>query len=105
MQRVYVDAIGPIHVEDQKYKHILVSIDSFSRMVRLVPLIAVNSSEFLKAFNYLIADFGVPSELVSDNPSYFLSELIKSFIDCAKIEHPTIHAYSHKENGIVERAN
>ena len=105
MQRVYVDAIGPINVEDQEYKHILVFIDSFSRMVRLVPLKAVNSAEFLKAFNYWIADFGVPSELVSDNASYFLSELIKSFVDFARIEHSTIHAYSHEENGIVERAN
>ena len=105
MQRVYVDAIGPINVEDQEYKHILVFIDSFSRMARLVPLIAVNSAEFLKAFNYWIADFGVPSELVSDNASYFLSELIKSFVDFARIEHSTIHAYSHEENGIVERAN
>ena len=52
MQRVYVDAIGPINVEDQEHKHILVFIDSFSRMVMLVPLISVNSAEFLKAFNY-----------------------------------------------------
>jgi len=59
----------------------------------------------LKAFNSWIADFGCPSEIVSDNASYFVSELTKSFIDFAKIKHATIHPYSHEENGIVERAN
>lgn len=47
----------------------------------------------------------MPSELVSDSASYFLSELTKSFVGFAKIEHFTIHAYSHEENRIIERAN
>ena len=42
---------------------------------------------------------------MSDNASYFVSELTKSFIDFSKIKHATIHPYSHEENGLVERAN
>ena len=34
MRRVCVDAIGPINIPDQKYKHILVFIDAFSRYVK-----------------------------------------------------------------------
>jgi hypothetical protein len=105
MQRVCVDAIGPINIGNQKYKHILVFIDAFSRYVRLYPLETVNSEECLHAFNQWIADFGIPSELVSDNAAYFVSELINSFTKCAGLEHATIHPYSHEENGIVERAN
>ena len=105
MQRICVDAIGPIHIGNQEYKHILVFIDAFSRYVRLYPLKSVNSEECLHAFNHWVADFGIPSELVSDNAAYFVSDLIESFLENAGLEHATIHPYSHEENGIVERAN
>ena len=55
--------------------------------------------------NHWIADFGIPSEIVSDNAAYFVSDLIKDFMETACLEHATIHPYSHEENGIVERAN
>ena len=80
-------------------------IDAFSRYVKLFPLKAVNFEEDLHALNQWVADFGCPSKIVSDNASYFLSDLIKSFLELTEIEHNTIHPYSHKDNGIVERAN
>ena len=51
MRRVFVDAIGPINIQDQKYKHILVFIDAFSRYMNLFPIKAVNSEEALHAIN------------------------------------------------------
>ena len=105
MQRICIDAIGPINIGNQEYKHILVFIDAFSRYVKLFPLKAVNSKECLHALNQWIADFGIPSEIVSDNAAYFVSDLIKDFMETACLEHATIHPYSHEENGIVERAN
>ena len=105
MNRICVDAIGPINIDGQLMQHIFVMIDAFSRYTRLFPLESINSQEVLKAFNSWIADFGCPSEIVSDNASYFVSELTKSFVDFAKIKHSTIHPYSHEENGLVERAN
>ena len=65
----------------------------------------MTSEEAVHAFNQWVADFGCPSEIVSDNASYFVSELIKSFNEATGIKHSTIHPYSHEENGIVERAN
>jgi hypothetical protein len=71
----------------------------------LFPVKTVNSEEALHAFNQWIAIFGVPTELKSDNASYFLSDLIQSFVDQTGLDHDTIHPYSHEENGLVERAN
>jgi hypothetical protein len=71
----------------------------------LFPVKTVNSEEALHAFNQWIAIFGVPTELKSDNASYFLSDLIKSFLEQTGLDHDTIHPYSHEENGLVERAN
>ena len=45
MRRICIDAIGPINVNGQDYKHIMVIIDAFSRYVKLYPLKAVNSEE------------------------------------------------------------
>ena len=106
MQRIFIDAIGPINVDNQvEFKHIFVIIDAFSRYVRLFPIKSINSDEVLKAFYNWIADFGCPSEIVSDNASYLVSELIKSFVTFTGIDHQPIHPYSHEENGMVERAN
>ena len=57
MNRICVNAIGPINIENQKIKHIFVIIDAFSRFVRLYALESINSEESLKAFNSWIADF------------------------------------------------
>lgn len=91
INRICVDDIGPINIDNQKIKHIFVVIDAFSGYIRLYSLESINSSEALKAFNSWIADFGCPSEIVSDNASYFVSELTKSFVDFSKIKHATIH--------------
>ena len=80
-------------------------IDAFSRYVKLFRLKAVKSEEALHALNQWVADFGCPSGIVSDNTSYFLSDLFKSFLELTDIKHSTIHPYSHEENGIVERVN
>ena len=90
MKRICIDAIGPINIEGQEYKHILVFIDAFSRYVRTFPLKSINSEEVLHALNQWIADFGCPSEIVSDNVSYFLSDLLKSFGDFTGVLHTTI---------------
>ena len=92
-----------------------VEADALSRLVpfpsKESPSLNLNNleqSEMIEPRQYLskkIFNFGCPSEIVSDNASYFVSELTKSFVDFAKIKHSTIHPYSHEENGLVERAN
>ena len=38
MKRICVDAVGPINIDGQEYKHILVFIDAFSRYAKTYPL-------------------------------------------------------------------
>jgi hypothetical protein len=52
-----------------------------------------------------ICTFGCPSEIVSDNGTQFVNSLIQEFVQVSGIRYTTIHAYSHEENGIIERAN
>jgi hypothetical protein len=51
-----------------------------------------------------MSDFGIPSHLCCDNGSQFRG-IFEDLLNLLNVNHYTIHAYSHEENGIVERAN
>lgn len=50
-----------------------------------------------------ISNFGCPSHLVTDNATQFANQLINDFAEVANIDKTLINAYSHEENGMVER--
>ena len=104
MERVAIDTIGPID-EKGKNKYIIVIIDAFTRYTKLYPAESTKAEHALTAMLDWISQFGCPSEIVSDNGTQFVNQLIDSFTQVAGIDHATIHAYSHEENGMVERAN
>lgn len=107
MQRICIDAIGPIREEGQEeeYNYILVIIDAFSRYVNLYAVKDTTAQSALSALTDWICTFGCPSEIVSDNGTQFVNNLITAFLGASKIKHALINAYSSEENGIVERAN
>ena len=49
--------------------------------------------------------FGVPGEIGSDNGSQFVNKIINHLLQALHTEHVRISAYSHEENGLVERAD
>jgi len=49
--------------------------------------------------------FGTPSQLLSDNGSQNINEIITKLLLLVGIDHQLTLAYSHQENTIVERAN
>jgi IS30 family transposase len=104
-QRVAIDSIGPLPVDETGNKHILVIIDSFSRYAYLVPVPDLQASTAARALLQFTSLFGVASAIVSDNGSQFVNETIKSLFEALQIEHIRINAYSHEENGLVERVN
>ena len=111
MQRVYVDTIGPINSDqsvidaNDGFNYVLVMIDAFSRFIQVYPTKSTTAQSALYPFSQWIANFGAPSELITDNGTQFANELISQFCDLAAIDFDTIHAYSKEENAMVERAN
>ena len=105
MERIAIDTIGPIEEGQEKHKFVIVIIDAFTRYTKLYPAESTKAEHALPAMLDWISQFGCPSEIVSDNGTQFVNKLIEAFTQAAGIEHATIHAYSHEENGIVERAN
>jgi hypothetical protein len=104
-ERICVDTIGPIKTDDETKKYILVIIDAFSRFVQLYSIPDTTASSALDSIMDWIGLFGIPSEVVSDNGTQFANELVDELLSELQVKNTKIQAYSHEENGIVERAN
>jgi hypothetical protein len=106
MRRICIDTIGPINIQDDdREKYIIVIIDAFSRYVNLYATKDTSAMSAIRALTDWVSTFGCPSEIVSDNGTQYVNELIGQFLDITDIEHNLIQAYSKEENGLVERAN
>jgi hypothetical protein len=105
MERINVDSIGPLPVDKWGNKYIITIIDCFTRFVELYPVVDTTAEVAARALLHFVGRYGSPSEILSDNGSQYVNKLIAEFCKLIGTEHPTSLAYSHEENGIVERAN
>jgi hypothetical protein len=103
MQCLAVDAI---HMPKSKAgnKYILCVIDTFTRYTALYPLKELTAQTAAKTMMNHFCVYGVPVKITSDNATQFEAEF-KEMLDILAVENYKIQAYSHQENGIVERAN
>ena len=87
MQRVYMDTIGPINSDqavidaNEGMNFVLVIIDAFTRFIQTYPIKSTSAASALYSFTQWISNFGVPSEIVTDNGTQFANELIEEFCE------------------------
>jgi hypothetical protein len=100
-----VDTIGPFTGDNEGYKYILVIQCSFSRFAELTPLKTVDAITAAKEVFKHFCRYGTPMTLRSDNGTQFCNEIIRELLRKTGTEHIRTVAYSHEENGMVERCN
>ena len=105
MDRINIDTIGPLPPDDEGNTHIIVIIDCFSRWVELHWAKDATAASAAKALLNHTGRYGQPAQLLSDNGSQYVNEVIAEYTLLVGSEHVRTLAYSHEENGIVERAN
>ena len=105
MNRVAIDTIGPLPEDGLGNKYIITIIDSFTRLVELIPSKDTGAISAANALIQWICRYGIPSQIVCDNGTQYANELIETLCTMFHIEQSLIQAYSHEENAIVERAN
>ena len=105
MERVNVDTIGPFPEDEYKNKYIIVFICCFSRFIELYAVKDLTAKSAAIALLQWTGRYGCPAQLLSDNGSQYVNELIKEFLHIIGTEHVLTLAYSKEENAIVERAN
>ena len=105
MERIAMDTIVNLPADKEGYKHVIVIVDAFSRWVELYKVKDLSAETAVDALTDWVCRFGAPSGIVSDNGTQFVNEAVQGMMKSLEIEHLLIQAYSHEENGMVERAN
>jgi transposase InsO family protein len=102
---IATDLLGPFPTDANNCAYVVTIIDTFSRYVQLVPADEPTAQEVAKALLRHASYFGFPQLLRSDNGSHFVNKLIEELSRLTGMDLQRIVAYSHEENGIVERAH
>ena len=105
MQTISIDTIGPIKQDEEGYQHILVIVDNFTRWTELAALKSVEAKEMAEHLVNYCGRFGFPAEILTDNGTQFVNDLMKELTALLGSRHRTTVAYSKEENSIVERMN
>lgn len=105
MQKLCIDTIGPLPVDEKGFKHILVIVDSFSRWVELYPMKSTEAKESAGHLLDFFMRFQVPNHIVTDNGPEFMNSIIDQLYELSGITRLKTIPYSSQENGLVERLN
>jgi hypothetical protein len=105
MERLNIDTMGPFDVDEAGNAHIIVIIDCFTRFVELYPVPDTSALAAAEALLKHFGRYGCAYQLLSDNGSQYVNDIIYELIKLVGTEHIRTLAYSKEENSIVERAN
>jgi len=105
MQRINIDTIGPLPADDNGNTYIIVIVDCFTRWIELY--CAKDATSKSAAYAYLdhMGRYGCANQILSDNGSQYVNQMIDELVKLIDTEHIRTLAYSHEENAIVERSN
>ena len=104
MKCISVDAIHMQNETPRKNKYVLTVVDAFTRYVSLYAVPDMTAQTAAKVLMNHFCIYGIPEKITTDNSTEYMKEF-EEMLDILVVENYKIHAYSHQENGIVERAN
>jgi len=87
---------------NKNFKYIFTMIDVFSRYAAAIPMKTKSIDDATEAMNKIIADFGKPIIIISDNDSAFLGETFQAFLDKNDIILETNIKGDHFALGIID---
>jgi hypothetical protein len=102
---VEIDLIGPMPESIDGFNWILDIIDVCTSYSILRALKDKSAETVAKELWKVIADFGTPKILQSDNGKEFVNSVIEALMELYGIDHRLITSYNPRTNGKVERNN
>jgi hypothetical protein len=103
-QRVSMDYAGPFRQTSRGNKYFLVIVDDFSRFLRVYPTRDCSAATTIRCFQDLVANEGIPEEVLTDNGTHFTADIVKEFFESQKIKHIRSAPYHPSANGMAERS-
>ena len=101
-----MDILSGLPTTKDKYKHILVLVDSYSKWVELFPLRTQEATEVASVlFTEIISRYGTPRAILSDRGQTFMSKLVKALSELFEIKRSFTSPYHPMTNGMTECKN
>jgi ribonuclease HI len=69
-----LDLIGTLQKAPRGFSHLLVTIDKFSKWIKVRPLTSIRSEQAVAFFTNIIHRFGVPNSIITDNGTQFIEK-------------------------------
>ena len=105
-KRVAVDLIGPLHpISSKGNRYILSIVDYATRYPEAIPLKNIDTVTIAEALIEVFSRLGVPEEILSDQGSQFMSDLMKEVSRLLSFKQINSSVYHPICNGLVERFN
>jgi hypothetical protein len=104
--KVGIDIVGPLPKTTESNQYIVTAMDYLTKWpeARAIPDATAKSvANFL--YEDIICRHGCPQELVSDNGSAFISQVVEAILERHQVKHRLISPYHPQSNGLVERFN
>lgn len=102
---VCTDFVGPLPRTKHGNSMLLVFFDRFSKWIELVPLRKATAESVVKSFRErILARFGTPKVLITDNGSQFSSRILQKYLQEIGVRQQFTAPYCPQENP-TERAN
>ena len=104
--KVGIDIVGPLPKTAENNQYIVTAMDYLTKWpeARAIPDATAKSvANFL--YEDIICRHGCPQELVSDNGSAFISQVVEAILERHQVKHRLISPYHPQSNGLVERFN
>lgn len=96
-QRIHIDKVGPF-----RGKMFLVIVDAHSKWPEVCEVSSATAEATVTVLHRLFSRFGLPSQLVSDNGSQFVSAVFEKFLKQNGVKHIKSAPYHSSSNGLAE---
>ncbi|CAG2190886.1 unnamed protein product [Mytilus edulis] len=104
--RWHMDILSGLPTTKDKYKHVLLVVDSYSKWCEAFPLRSEEAGEVANVlYREIISRYGAPRTLLSDRGRNFVSNLVKALSELFNIKRHLTSSYHPQTNGACERMN
>jgi hypothetical protein len=105
-KRVAIDIIGKISpMSESKNQYILTLIDFATRYPEAVPLKSIDTVTVAEALFGIFSRIGIPEEVLSDNGSQLVSQVMEEVMRMLSVKHLVTTVYHPECNGLCENYN
>ncbi|KAL0148818.1 hypothetical protein M9458_055827 [Cirrhinus mrigala] len=104
-ERIGMDIVGPLPRSGRGHEHILVIVDYATRYPEAVPLRRATSKAIARELFLLSSRVGLPSEILTDQGTPFMSRLMADLCRLLKVKQVRTSVYHPQTDGLVERFN